>query len=154
MLRVQVPVCQSKRKKKCITQSSCIQQHNKIRVIIHLKTRNVPRKFSVILYAKIQIIKRVSNCLMVKYIKKSGKLRMTTHDFPLYGTAPLFHYKFVKGTTHWDCKAREKTKPSNLQWFSFCTNTYILRQVFSCAKYKYTGKTNVGIRYSHTHFFF
>lgn len=88
------------KEKKCITQSSCIQQHNKIRVIIHLKTRNVPRKFSVILYAKIQIIKRVSNCLMVKYITKSGKLRMTTHDFPLYGTAPLFHYKFVKGTTH------------------------------------------------------
>lgn len=55
--------------RKHVAQSSCIQQYNKI--IIHLKTRNVPRSFSVIQYAKIYIIKRVGYCLMVKYIKKS-----------------------------------------------------------------------------------
>lgn len=54
--------------RKHVAQSSCIQQYNKI--IIHLETRNVPTRFSVIQYAKISIIKRVSYCLMVKYVKK------------------------------------------------------------------------------------
>lgn len=40
-------------KEKHIAQSSCIQQYNKIHIIIHLKTRNVPRNFSIIQYAKI-----------------------------------------------------------------------------------------------------
>lgn len=41
------------KEEKHIAQSSCIQQYNKIRIIIHLKTRNVPRKFSIVQYAKI-----------------------------------------------------------------------------------------------------
>lgn len=69
MLSVQVSQFLVK-KEKHNAQSSCIQQYNKIRIIIHLKTRNVPRHFSIFQYAKIQIIKRVSYCLMVKYIKK------------------------------------------------------------------------------------
>lgn len=50
MLSVQVSHFLVK-KEKHIAQSSCIEQYNKI--IIHFKTRNVPRNFSIIQYAKI-----------------------------------------------------------------------------------------------------